>query len=170
MTLTGGITCDAVGMQTLIDDIRSDGAGNVIIVPGLAGEGTLAGMPTLSDPVSPSSPQLAYGVHYPSLSGGSTVWDQKFGNAGASVPVLVTEWYANSFHLCTRNEPQRAAWLLAYRVVIPLRKPFTDEAVAVYLENQLGGAQNRIINTVQLGRQAGSMFIDKAGTLNEHAA
>src|SRR5207302_9621745 len=97
-----------------VDDIRSDGAGNVIIVPGLAGEGTLAGMPAPSDPVSPSSLQLAYGVHYPSLSGGSTVWDQKFCNAGASVPVLVTEWYANSFHLCTRNEPQRAAWLLAY--------------------------------------------------------
>src|SRR5437667_173594 len=47
------------------------------------------------------------------------------------------------------------AWLLAYRVVIPLRKPFTDEAVAVHLESQLSGAQNRIINTVQLGRQAG---------------
>jgi endoglucanase len=114
VTLTGGGTCDAVGMQTLIDDIRTAGASNVIIVPGLAGEGTLAGMPTLTDPASPSSPQLAYGVHYPSLSGGSTVWDRKFGEASSSVPVLVTEWYANSFHLCTSNEPARAAWLLAY--------------------------------------------------------
>jgi hypothetical protein len=112
--LNGGGTCDAVGMQTLIDDIRGDGANNVIIVPGLGGEGTLAGMPTLTDPASPSSPQLAYGVHYPSLSGGSTVWDRKFGDVAASVPVLVTEWYANSFHLCTSTQPQRAAWLLAY--------------------------------------------------------
>ena len=114
ITLTGGRSCDAVGMQTLINDIRGDGAGNVIIVPGLAGQGTLAGMPTLTDPSSPSSPQLAYGIHYPSLSSGSTVWDRKFGDVAASVPVLVTEWYANSFHLCTPTEPQRAAWLLAY--------------------------------------------------------
>jgi hypothetical protein len=114
VTLSGGGTCEAVGMQTLIDDIRSDGAGNVIIVPGLAGQGTLAGMPTLTDPGSPSSPQLAYGIHYPSLSSGSTVWDRKFGDAAASVPVLVTEWYANSFHLCTSTQPQRSAWLLAY--------------------------------------------------------
>jgi Cellulase (glycosyl hydrolase family 5) len=114
VALPDGSTCEAVGMQTLIDDIRTDGASNVIIVPGLAGEGTLAGMPTLTDPASPSSPQLAYGIHYPSLSGGSTVWDRKFGNAAASVPVLVTEWYANSFHLCSSSEPQRAAWLLAY--------------------------------------------------------
>lgn len=110
----GGLTCDAVGMQTLIDDIRSGGADNVIIVPGLAGEGTLAGMPALSDPANPSSPQLAYGIHYPSLSAGSTVWDRKFGDIASSVPVLVTEWYANSFHLCTHSQPQRAAWLLAY--------------------------------------------------------
>src|SRR5438045_733662 len=54
-----------------------------------------------------------------------------------------------------------AAWLFAFRVVIPLRRPFTDEAVAVHLENQLGGSQNRIINTVQLGRQARSQFIDR---------
>jgi hypothetical protein len=114
VALSGGGTCDAVGMQTLINDIRGAGADNVIIVPGLAGEGTLAGMPTLTDPSSPSSPQLAYGIHYPSLSGGSTVWDRKFGDAAASVPVLVTEWYANSFHLCTPSQPQRAAWLLAY--------------------------------------------------------
>jgi Cellulase (glycosyl hydrolase family 5) len=114
VTMSDGSTCEAVGMQNLIDDIRSDRASNVIVVPGLAGEGTLAGMPNLTDPESPSSPQLAYGVHYPSLSAGSTAWDAKFGDAAASVPVMVTEWYANSFHLCSRNQPQRAAWLLAY--------------------------------------------------------
>jgi len=62
-----------------------------------------------------------------------------------------------------------AAWLFAYRVVIPLRRPFTDEAVAVHLENQLGGTQNRLINTVQLGRQAPSQFIDKVLTENTNA-
>lgn len=112
--VNGGGICQAVGMQTLIDDIRSDGAPNVIIVPGLNGEQTIAGMPTLADPASPSTPQLAYGIHYPSLTRGSTSWDGQFGTASATVPVIVTEWYASSFHLCTPTEPQRAALLLAY--------------------------------------------------------
>jgi hypothetical protein len=114
VTMSDGSTCEAVGMQTLIDDIRADGATNVIIVPGLGGETTLEGMPTLTDPASPLSPQLAYGIHYPSLAGGVGRWDAKFGNASASVPVIVTEWYANTTHLCTPDEPARAASLLTY--------------------------------------------------------
>jgi endoglucanase len=111
---SGGTLCQAVGMQTLIDEIRGAGADNVIIVPGLGGEGTLAGMPTLSDPANPADPQFAYGIHYPSLSAGSMRWDTYFGNTSASVPVIVSEWYASSFHLCSPDEPARAAWLLAY--------------------------------------------------------
>lgn len=110
----GAVTCQAVGMQALIDDLRADHADNVVILPGLGGEGTLAGTPTLTDPANPSSPQFAYGIHYPSLSAGIGRWDSHFGEASASVPVIVTEWYANSFHLCSAGEPQRAAWLLAY--------------------------------------------------------
>ncbi len=110
-----GRTCQAVGMQTLIDRIRAEGATNVIIVPGLAWETTLAGMPRLRDPASPGSPQLAYGIHYPSLTRGSTAWDREFGNASARVPVLVTEWYASSYLAACRSEdPARAAWLLDY--------------------------------------------------------
>ena len=114
VTLNGGGTCQAVGMQTLIDEVRADHAENVIVVPGLAGEGTLAGMPTLGDPANSGGPQIAYGIHYPSLSAGIGRWDSHFGEASASVPVIVTEWYANSFHLCSSSEPQRAAWLLGY--------------------------------------------------------
>ncbi len=40
-------------MQQLIDQIRTDGAGNVIVVPALGGETNLAGMPALTDPTDP---------------------------------------------------------------------------------------------------------------------
>jgi hypothetical protein len=113
-TQPGGANCQEVGMQTLVNDIRGLGANNVIILPGLGGENTLRGMPLLSDPASPSSPQFAYGVHYPSLTGGLTVWDRNFGALSATVPVIVTEWYASSIHNCIPNEPARAALLLAY--------------------------------------------------------
>jgi hypothetical protein len=109
-----GTVCPEVGMQTLINDIRQDGADNVIIVPGLGAEFTLAGMPTLTDPANPFNPQLAYGVHYPSLTGGVGVWNGEFGNLSGTVPVIVTEWYASSTNNCVAREPALAAELLAY--------------------------------------------------------
>lgn len=118
--LNGGVVasstgpCEAVGMQALIDEIRSAGAGNVIVVPGLAGEQSLAGMPVLTDPAYPSSPQLAYGVHYPALTRPSTSWDRAFGNVSARVPVLITEWDANATTNCLADAPERASLLLDY--------------------------------------------------------
>lgn len=59
-----------------------------------------------------------------------------------------------------------AMWVFFVRVVIPLRRPYTDEAVAVHLEGKLGDSHNRIINTVQLGRLSGtegsSALLDRA--------
>ncbi len=109
-----GTVCQEVGMQTLIDDIRQDGAGNVIIVPGLGAESSLAGMPVLTDPGNPTNPQFAYGVHYPSMSGSVGAWDGEFGKMSAAEPVIVTEWYASSTHNCVAREPGVAAELLAY--------------------------------------------------------
>ncbi len=114
-----GTICQEVGMQTLIDNIRQDGAGNVIIVPGLAAEFSLAGMPPLTDPANPFNPQLAYGIHYPSLTAGAGAWNSEFGNMSATEPVIVTEWYASSATntntpQCVTGEPALAAWLLAY--------------------------------------------------------
>ncbi len=109
-----GLYCQAVGMQTLIDDIRADGADNVIIVPGLKGEQTLAGMPPVTDPANPLDPQLAYGIHYPSLSGGTTQWDRQFGHASARAPVIVTEWQANSTTNCNPKAPTIVPVLLDY--------------------------------------------------------
>jgi hypothetical protein len=109
-----GGSCEAVGMQTLINDIRADAPQNIIIVPSLNGEQSLAGRMRLIDPAHRSDPQLAYGIHYPSLTRGITFWDKTFGTASASIPVIVTEWDANSVTGCVPNVPATAQVLLDY--------------------------------------------------------
>lgn len=111
---TNGLGCDAVGMQTLVDTVRQYAPRNVIVVPGLKGEQTLAGMPALADPSNLTDPQFVYGVHYPSLSLGILKWDHEFGNLSARAPVIVTEWDQNSSHDCVDDAPQKASLLLAY--------------------------------------------------------
>lgn len=112
-----GVGCSAVGMQQLIDAIRAEHADNVLIVPGLNYETTLAGMPALTDPASPSDPQLAYGVHYPLPWGGIPVWKAAFGRRSGQVPVIVTEWDENSTTSCYPNSPAQSALLLDYLAV-----------------------------------------------------
>jgi hypothetical protein len=107
-------SCVAVGMQQLIDAIRSRGAKNVLIVPGAGWQRTIAGMPALVDPSSPAAPQLAYGIHYPPLGGGRQTWQQNFGAASARVPVIVSEWNAGSTGHCDPAAPVAAPMLLAY--------------------------------------------------------
>jgi len=110
-----GDSCTAVGMQQLVDQIRAEGADNVIIVPALGGETNLAGIPTLNDPANPSDPQLAYGIHYPNLTIGVTAWDQAFGNFSAKAPVIVTEWDAAGITGgCTPNTPAQSVEMLTY--------------------------------------------------------
>jgi hypothetical protein len=109
-----GGACQAVGMQRLINEIRGTAPQNVIIVPGLAGEQSLAGRLHLIDPAHRSDPQLAYGIHYPSLTRGITFWDKTFGIASASIPVIVTEWDANSTTGCAPDAPAAAQVLLDY--------------------------------------------------------
>jgi hypothetical protein len=114
-----GTLCQEVGMQRLINDIRKDGARNVIIVPGLGAEQSLYQMPAMTDPANRSNPQFAYGIHYPSLTAGVGAWNREFGNMSATKPVIVTEWYASSIlnpntpH-CVAREPALAARLLDY--------------------------------------------------------
>jgi hypothetical protein len=66
------------------------------------------------DPAHRSDPQLAYGIHYPSLTRGISFWDRTFGTASASIPVIVTEWDANSVTGCVPNAPATAQVLLDY--------------------------------------------------------
>jgi hypothetical protein len=109
-----GGACEAVGMQTLINDIRVRAPQNVIIVPSLNGEQSLAGRMRVVDPAHRSDPQLAYGIHYPSLTRGITFWDRAFGTASASIPVIVTEWDANSVTGCVPHAPATSQVLLDY--------------------------------------------------------
>jgi hypothetical protein len=109
-----GGSCQAIGMQALIAQIRAQAPSNVIIVPGLKGEQSLDGRMPITDPGHRGDPQLAYGVHYPSLSRGVTYWDKTFGTASASVPVIVTEWDGNSTTNCVPNAPAVAQLLLDY--------------------------------------------------------
>jgi hypothetical protein len=109
-----GGACQAVGMQTLINDIRARAPQNIVIVPSLNGEQSLAGRMRVVDPAHRSDPQLAYGVHYPSLTRGIAFWDRTFGTASASIPVIVTEWDANSVTGCVPNAPATAQVLLDY--------------------------------------------------------
>jgi hypothetical protein len=109
-----GGSCQAVGMQALINDIRARAPQNVIVVPSLNGEQSLAGRMRLIDPAHRSDPQLAYGIHYPSLTRGIGFWDKTFGSASASIPVIVSEWDANSVTGCVANAPATTQVLLDY--------------------------------------------------------
>ena len=114
LTQSNGSPCQAIGVQSLVDVIRSEGALNVIVLPGLSGELTLGGMPQVVDPADPGNPQLAYGIHYPTLTGGISRWNQQFGNLAAVHPVIVTEWDQNSTHDCIANAPTESTLLLGY--------------------------------------------------------
>lgn len=107
-------SCVAVGMQELINSIRARGARNVIIVPAPSMQRTIAGLPRLTDPASPADPQLAYSIHYPSLIDGWPAWQHQFGAASARVPVIVTEWNADSSRSCVPVAPIAAPMLLNY--------------------------------------------------------
>jgi chitodextrinase len=72
----------------LVDQVRALGATNVLIVDGLDKAEKLDGLL----PVSDSTGQLMYGVHPYFFDNGLTWWDQKFGTASASYPVIATEW------------------------------------------------------------------------------
>jgi cellulase (glycosyl hydrolase family 5) len=109
-----GGSCQAVGMQALIAQIRSQAPDNVIIVPGVQGEQSLAGRMRIVDPAHRPDPQLAYGLHYPSLTRGLAYWDKTFGRTSASVPVIVTEFNANSTTNCVPTAPTVVPLLLDY--------------------------------------------------------
>lgn len=116
LTEGNGETCQAVGVQSLIDEIRAEQAPNVIIVPGLHSEQTLSGMPIPTDPANPFNPQLAYGIHYPSLNGGINQWNKEFGRLSVRVPVIITEWDQNSLRGCSANTPAGSTLLLDYLI------------------------------------------------------
>lgn len=86
-----GQSVASVGMQTLINRLRAEGAQNVFVLDGLNLAKTLNGLPAVTDPLH----RLVYAVHpYQQGSSDESQWDQQFGTPSASVPVWADEWSA----------------------------------------------------------------------------
>ena len=84
-----------IGMQQLIDLVRSGGSKNVIIVDALNGSTNFHGVPELNDPLH----QVVYAVHPFNKGGGRNAddWDKKFGFLQQSgKAVLASEWSAKT--------------------------------------------------------------------------
>ncbi len=83
----------SVGHQTLVTDIRSLGANNVIIADGAGFAEKLQGIPMLQD--IRSGRGIAYAVHPYTYTEKSeqTAWNTRFGYLTATVPVIATEWH-----------------------------------------------------------------------------
>jgi endoglucanase len=84
----------SVGMQQLINTIRSSGADNIILADGINKAFTLAGVPRLA------GTNIAYAVHpylnnptVDATSGWSVgAWNERFGALASEVPVVATEF------------------------------------------------------------------------------
>lgn len=94
-----------LGMQTLVDHIRSNGAQNVLVVDGLGVQvadpitnkqvyeaaATLWNVQTIADPLN----RIVYAVHpYPHGLKDESLWDQEFGIPSQTLPVWADEWSA----------------------------------------------------------------------------
>ena len=112
-TTPGGIqkTYTVVGMQTLVNTIRSQGA-NQIIIAQPAGNSFVSfetdcppATPTpapshcnfLQDPANTTNPNIVYSVHEYFVPTSKTprqppFWDGKFGNLSKEVPIFIGEW------------------------------------------------------------------------------
>jgi len=82
-----------VGMQPLINRLRSEGSQNVVVLDGLAVAQTLRGLPRIDDPRH----RVVYAVH-PYFDGKNKerLWDSEFGDVSRRLPVFADEWSAPS--------------------------------------------------------------------------
>lgn len=87
---TGSARYHAVGMQQLLDTVRSAGAPNVVLAGGIHWASDLSGV--FAHPLAGSN--VAYAVHpYQSKYRTSAkVWQAKFGSVAAHAPVVATEF------------------------------------------------------------------------------
>jgi hypothetical protein len=102
--------------QSLITSLRAAGTKNVLLVEGLQGGTTLAGVPALSDPLG----QLGYGVEpwfFPAYHT-TPAYDAAFGNLAATNAVMVTAWSTldggSYTEYCGASTPTDSQTLLNY--------------------------------------------------------
>jgi thiol-disulfide isomerase/thioredoxin len=104
----------AIGHQDLIDEVRSLGSKNVLIVDGMDFAKELDGMPQLNDPMS----SLVFAAH-PFFGSAATpdedssTWPTNFGDLSKNVPVFVTAWNTSNGK-CELYYPDLAKTLLKY--------------------------------------------------------
>jgi endoglucanase len=95
----------SVGFQRLIDDVRSWGVPNVLLVDGAEYARTFASVPSLEDHAPGRGIVYAvhpYGVHSSSFE------EQPFGHLARTAPVLATEW---NYKDCQENPAAEFKWL-----------------------------------------------------------
>jgi len=103
-----------VGMQTLVDDIRSVDPSNLIVAEGLAGGKTLDG---ISGHLLTGG-SIVYSVH-PYFSPTNRTpgqWDANFGDLSSTIPILLGEWgeYQTTRESCVENAPTLVPEFLSY--------------------------------------------------------
>ena len=113
--LNGGLipnqTEPSIGMQTLINHIRGNGAQNLFVLDGLGLAKTLDGVPAVTDPLN----RLVYAVHpYQHGSADESQWDAEFGIPSTTIPVWADEWSAPTRLLLGLGS------LLSYQVAVDL--------------------------------------------------
>jgi fibronectin type 3 domain-containing protein len=99
----------SVGQQALVDQVRALGAKNVLIADVLDKGEKMNGLLPLTD----SGSQLMYGIHPYFFDNGLTWWNDKFGTASATYPVVATEWNFRSGD-CGTAKASLAVDFLAY--------------------------------------------------------
>jgi hypothetical protein len=124
--LNGGKIDDKsyVGMQTLIDDIRANGAENLLVLDALAAEvvsatgktvheaaESLVGVPKVVDPLH----RIIYAVHpYQHGLTNESHWEEDFGTPSKTIPVWADEWSAPT------DIPLGLGTLPSYKVAVDL--------------------------------------------------
>ncbi len=88
----------ALGMQTLIDELRAAGSVNTFVLDGLALATTINGVPPVRDPLN----RVGYGIHQYLQEGtvGPADWESNFGAQSGRLPIFVDEWFA-----CANTKP-----------------------------------------------------------------
>lgn len=102
------------GMQSLVDEVRGQGAKNVLLLDGLRGAKYLNDAPSISDPLR----QTGYAVHPFLMKFNRTPkqWERNWGAFARSNPVMATAFNALSDRpaQCSPDSPERTTELFRY--------------------------------------------------------
>ncbi len=99
----------SVGIQTLIDTVRSAGAENALLLPGLQLQKTLQGVP--ADEVVDPLNNFGFAFHTPNLTRGVKVLESRIGYLADEYPLWATEQVgASSWDKCYEELDEDYAW------------------------------------------------------------